>query len=141
VERLVACGYSLAAGPTRGVCEPHGGIRLGADAAGYDRCMHRAQLEREDEATCPLACASPGGRAFDHCSGRAEAPCLMVGEVAQAHDGSLVMAHAFIDAIAAGGADAVTFQTHIGSAERTPGEPWRVRSACRTSPASLAAEE
>ncbi|HYN22313.1 MAG TPA: N-acetylneuraminate synthase family protein [Thermoanaerobaculia bacterium] len=53
--------------------------------------------------------------------------CLLIGEVAQAHDGSLGMAHAFIDAIAATGADAVKFQTHIAAAESTPGEPWRVR--------------
>ena len=52
--------------------------------------------------------------------------CLIVGEVAQAHDGSLGMAHAFIDAIAAAGADAVKFQTHIARAESTPAEPWRV---------------
>lgn len=54
-------------------------------------------------------------------------PCLIVGEVAQAHDGSLGLAHAFIDSIAAAGADAVKFQTHIAAAESTPGEPWRVR--------------
>ncbi|HWM90771.1 MAG TPA: N-acetylneuraminate synthase family protein [Thermoanaerobaculia bacterium] len=53
--------------------------------------------------------------------------CLVIGEVAQAHDGSLGTAHAFIDAIAAAGADAVKFQTHIAAAESTPGEPWRVR--------------
>jgi N,N'-diacetyllegionaminate synthase len=47
--------------------------------------------------------------------------------VAQSHDGSLGMAHAFIDAIASAGADAVKFQTHIASAESTPGEPWRVK--------------
>jgi len=52
--------------------------------------------------------------------------CLIVGEVAQAHDGSLGMAHAFIDAIADAGADAVKFQTHIAAAESTPAEPWRV---------------
>lgn len=55
------------------------------------------------------------------------APCLIIGEVAQAHDGSLGTAHAFIDAIADAGADAVKFQTHIAEAESTPGEPWRVR--------------
>ena len=54
-------------------------------------------------------------------------PCLIVAEVAQAHDGSLGMAHAFIDAIANTGADAVKFQTHIAAAESTPGEPWRVK--------------
>src|SRR5215813_11074319 len=53
--------------------------------------------------------------------------CLIVGEVAQAHDGSLGLAHAFIDAIAAAGADAVKFQTHIAAAESTPDEPWRVK--------------
>ena len=59
--------------------------------------------------------------------GRPNARCLIVGEVAQAHDGSLGMAHAFIDAIAAAGADAVKFQTHLAHAESTPAEPWRVR--------------
>jgi N,N'-diacetyllegionaminate synthase len=53
--------------------------------------------------------------------------CLVIGEVAQAHDGSLGAAHAYIDAIANAGADAVKFQTHIAAAESTPQEPWRVR--------------
>ena len=53
--------------------------------------------------------------------------CLIVGEVAQAHDGSLGTAHAYIDAIARSGADAVKFQTHIAAAESTPSEPWRIR--------------
>ena len=53
------------------------------------------------------------------------AGCIVVGEVAQTHDGSLGLAHAFIDAIADTGADAVKFQTHIARAESTPGEPWR----------------
>lgn len=53
--------------------------------------------------------------------------CLVIGEVAQSHDGSLGMAHAFIDAIAKAGADAVKFQTHIAAAESTPQEPWRVK--------------
>jgi N-acetylneuraminate synthase len=52
---------------------------------------------------------------------------LIVAEVAQAHDGSLGMAHAFIDAIAEAGAGAVKFQTHIAAAESTPSEPWRVK--------------
>jgi N-acetylneuraminate synthase len=51
----------------------------------------------------------------------------IIAEVAQAHDGSLGMAHAYIDAIATAGADAVKFQTHIAAAESTPGEPWRVK--------------
>jgi N-acetylneuraminate synthase len=53
--------------------------------------------------------------------------CLIVGEVALSHDGSLGSAHAFIDAIAAAGADAVKFQTHIAAAESTPAEPFRVQ--------------
>ena len=53
--------------------------------------------------------------------------CLIIGEVAQAHDGSLGMAHAFIDAIARAGADAVKFQTHIAAAESTAAEPFRVK--------------
>src|SRR6266542_3189685 len=57
----------------------------------------------------------------------AQKRCLIIGEVAQAHDGSLGMAHAFIDAIAKAGADAVKLQTHIASAESTPAEPWRVK--------------
>lgn len=56
-----------------------------------------------------------------------EGRCLIVGEVAQAHDGSLGMAHAFIDAIANAGADAVKFQTHIAAAESTQAEPWRIK--------------
>lgn len=58
---------------------------------------------------------------------RPESRCFVIAEVAQSHDGSLGMAHAFIDAIANAGADAVKFQTHIASAESTPGEPWRVK--------------
>jgi N,N'-diacetyllegionaminate synthase len=54
-------------------------------------------------------------------------PALIIGEVGQAHDGSLGLAHAFVDAIAAAGADAVKFQTHIAEAESTPAEPFRVR--------------
>jgi N,N'-diacetyllegionaminate synthase len=53
--------------------------------------------------------------------------CVVIGEVAQGHDGSLGLAHAFIDAIADAGADAVKFQTHIAAAESTPGEPWRLK--------------
>lgn len=53
--------------------------------------------------------------------------CLIVGEVGLSHDGSLGLAHAFIDDIARGGADAVKFQTHIATAESTPAEPFRVK--------------
>ena len=54
-------------------------------------------------------------------------PCFIIAEVAQAHDGSLGTAHAFIDAVAQTGVDAIKFQTHIASAESTPAEPWRVK--------------
>jgi N-acetylneuraminate synthase len=54
------------------------------------------------------------------------APCLIVGEVAQAHEGSLSLAHAYIDAIADAGADAVKFQIHDAEHESTLDEPWRV---------------
>lgn len=68
----------------------------------------------------------------DECLGHSVASyapgrCLIIGEVAQAHDGSLGTAHAFIDAIANAGADAVKFQTHIAEEESTPNEPWRVK--------------
>ena len=53
--------------------------------------------------------------------------CLIIGEVAQTHDGSLGAAHAYIDAVGNAGADAIKFQTHIAAAESTPGETWRVK--------------
>lgn len=53
--------------------------------------------------------------------------CTVVAEVAQAHDGSAGIAHAFVDAAARAGADAIKFQTHIAAAESTPSEPWRTR--------------
>jgi N-acetylneuraminate synthase len=56
---------------------------------------------------------------------RSDAPCAVIAEVAQAHDGSLGTAHAFIDAVAETGADAIKFQTHIAAAESTAAEPWR----------------
>lgn len=56
-----------------------------------------------------------------------EGRCLIIGEVAQSHDGSLGLAHAFVDAIADAGADAVKFQTHIAAEESTPSEPWRIK--------------
>jgi N-acetylneuraminate synthase len=56
----------------------------------------------------------------------ASGKCLVIGEVAMAHDGSLGLAHAFIDAIAGAGADAVKFQTHLADSEGTHAEPFRV---------------
>ena len=57
----------------------------------------------------------------------AGAPCFVIAEVAQAHDGSLGTAHAYIDAAAKSGADAIKFQTHIAAAESTPEEPFRIK--------------
>lgn len=54
-------------------------------------------------------------------------PVFIVMEVAQAHDGSLGTAHAFIDVAAEAGVDAVKFQTHIAEAETTLREPFRVK--------------
>jgi len=51
---------------------------------------------------------------------------LIIAEVAQAHDGSLGIAHSYIDAVAKVGCDAVKFQTHIAGEESSPEEPWRV---------------
>ena len=62
----------------------------------------------------PVASPRPGERA-----------CTVIAEVSQTHDGSAGMAHAFVDAAANAGADAIKFQTHIASAESTPAEPWR----------------
>ena len=54
-------------------------------------------------------------------------PVFIIAEVAQAHDGSLGMAHAYIDAAAKAGVDAVKFQTHIAEAESTREESFRVK--------------
>lgn len=54
-------------------------------------------------------------------------PCFLIAEVAQAHDGSLGTAHAYINAVAKTGFQAIKFQTHIASAESTPAEQFRVK--------------
>lgn len=54
-------------------------------------------------------------------------PAFLIAEVAQAHDGSLGAAHAFIDLAKECGADAVKFQTHIAREETTREEDFRVR--------------
>lgn len=51
----------------------------------------------------------------------------IVAEIAQAHDGSLGTAHAYIDTVAERGAQAIKFQTHFAAAESTLDEPWRVK--------------
>ncbi len=50
----------------------------------------------------------------------------LIAEVGLAHEGSLGMAMAYVDALARAGVDAVKFQTHIGPAEGTPREEFRV---------------
>lgn len=60
-------------------------------------------------------------------SGIKENAVYVIAEVSQNHDGSLGQAHAFIDAVAGTGADAIKFQTHIAEAESTPAEPFRVK--------------
>lgn len=52
-------------------------------------------------------------------------PCFIIAEIAQAHDGSLGTAHAYIDAVSTCGVDAIKFQTHIADAESTPHEKFR----------------
>ncbi|MGY5354052.1 N-acetylneuraminate synthase family protein [Wenyingzhuangia sp. IMCC45467] len=52
---------------------------------------------------------------------------FIIAEIAQAHDGSLGMAHAYIDAVAKTGCNAIKFQTHIAAAESSIHEPFRVK--------------
>ncbi|RYZ76311.1 MAG: N-acetylneuraminate synthase, partial [Proteobacteria bacterium] len=52
---------------------------------------------------------------------------FVIAEIAQTHDGSLGLAHAFIDEVAYCGAHAVKFQTHIAEAESTHQDQWRVK--------------
>jgi len=51
----------------------------------------------------------------------------IIAEIAQAHDGSLGIAHSYIDALAGTGVQAVKFQTHIADAESSIHEPFRVK--------------
>ncbi|NVK50392.1 MAG: N-acetylneuraminate synthase family protein [Cyclobacteriaceae bacterium] len=52
---------------------------------------------------------------------------MIIAEIGQAHDGSLGNAHAYIDALAETGVDAIKFQTHIAEAESSSFEPFRVK--------------
>ena len=54
-------------------------------------------------------------------------PAFVIAEVGQAHDGSLAIAHSFIDSVFESGADAIKFQTHIAKAESTLDEKFRKR--------------
>jgi len=52
---------------------------------------------------------------------------FLIAEIGQAHEGSLGIAHSYIDALAATGVDAVKFQTHVAHAESSEYEPFRVK--------------
>ena len=49
----------------------------------------------------------------------------MIAEIGQAHEGSLGIAHSYIDALADTGVDAVKFQVHIAEAESSIYESFR----------------
>ena len=68
-----------------------------------------------------MKCLDIGG-----CKIGADSPLFIVAEVGNAHDGSLGAAHAYIDAVAASGAQAIKFQTHLAEAESSSLEPFRV---------------
>ncbi len=52
---------------------------------------------------------------------------MLIAEIGQAHDGSLGIAHSYIDALADTGIDAIKWQTHIAEAESSLEEPFRVK--------------
>ena len=66
-------------------------------------------------------------------------PTFIIAEIAQSHDGSLGMAHSFIDAASEVGVDAIKFQTHIATSESTFDEPFRVRTPSTGQSLALAA--
>jgi N,N'-diacetyllegionaminate synthase len=51
---------------------------------------------------------------------------FLIAEVGQAHDGSLGMAHSYIDAVATTGAHAIKFQTHFANEESSQFDRFRV---------------
>lgn len=52
---------------------------------------------------------------------------FIIAEIAQAHEGSLGIAHSYIDVLAECGVDAIKFQTHIAEAESSEFESFRVK--------------
>jgi N-acetylneuraminate synthase len=52
---------------------------------------------------------------------------MIIAEIGQAHDGSLGTVHAYIDALAETGVNAIKFQMHIAEAESSIHEPFRVK--------------
>ena len=51
---------------------------------------------------------------------------LIIAEIAQAHEGSIGIAHSYIDALKNTGVNAVKFQTHIAAAESSAEEKFRI---------------
>lgn len=51
----------------------------------------------------------------------------LIAEIGQAHEGSLGIAHSYIDALAGTGVHTVKFQVHIAEAESSQYEPFRVK--------------
>ena len=51
----------------------------------------------------------------------------LIAEIAQAHEGSLELAHYYIQALSKTGVDAIKFQVHIADAESSIHEPFRVK--------------
>ena len=51
----------------------------------------------------------------------------IIAEIAQAHHGSIKLAHDYIDAMAKTGVDAIKFHTHIAEAESSIHEPFRIK--------------
>lgn len=51
----------------------------------------------------------------------------IIAEIAQAHEGSLGIAHSYIDALVGSGVDTIKFQMHIASAESSALEQFRVK--------------
>lgn len=51
----------------------------------------------------------------------------IIAEIGQAHDGSLGIAHSFIDALKGKGIDAIKFQVHIADSESSLEEPFRTQ--------------
>lgn len=50
----------------------------------------------------------------------------LIAELGQAHEGSLGIAHSYINALAETGVDTIKFQTHIAEAESSRHEPFRI---------------
>lgn len=70
----------------------------------------------------------PGGEyLFKSYKHTMQSDIYMIAEIGQAHDGSLGLAHSYIDALADTGVNAVKFQVHIAEAESSIYEPFRTR--------------